>query len=129
MHEMALTGRDKTTCDRTSMSAVHDNPQGFYVNQLTTEDFARIPDPRPALTTVRVPALILAPQCDYIRWPITREYRDVLPNATLVDVRGAGHAVSAEQPRLYSQLLLTFLRGEPLPLPAYTAATAPSGHR
>lgn len=85
--------------------------------------------PRPALRTVGVPTLTLAPQCDYIRWPVTREYRDVLPGATLVDVRGAGHAVATDQPQLYARLLQTFLLGEPLPLQPYTAVAPPPGRR
>ncbi|HET7741382.1 MAG TPA: hypothetical protein VFL67_12105 [Mycobacterium sp.] len=94
---------------------------------MTTADFDSIPDPRPRLSGVRVPVLVIGAQCDFIRWPVTREYRDVFPNSTLVEVQGAGHAVSAEQPALYTELLETFLDGQQLPLPAYTSEDPPAG--
>ncbi|MDH6679315.1 pimeloyl-ACP methyl ester carboxylesterase [Rhodococcus sp. LBL1] len=125
MHEIALTGRDGTSCSGAPSTPPHDNPQGFYVNQLTNADFARIPDPRPALRQVRVPALVMAAQCDFIRWPVTREYRDVLPGSTLVDIRGAGHALSTDQPAVYVDLLRSFLLDQDLTLPAYTAQDPP----
>lgn len=127
MHEVALTGLDGASCARGATADAHDNPQGFYVNQMTTADFDSIPDPRPRLSGVRVPVLVIGAQCDFIRWPVTREYRDVFPNSTLVEVQGAGHAVSAEQPALYTELLETFLDGQQLPLPAYTSEDPPAG--
>ncbi|WP_433604813.1 alpha/beta hydrolase [Prescottella agglutinans] len=127
MHEVALTGRDGTSCSGAPSTPPHDNPQGFYVNQLTNADFERIPDPRPTLRDVHVPALVMAAQCDFVRWPVTREYRDVLPGATLVDIQGAGHAVSTDQPAVYVDLLRSFLLDQGLPLHAYTAQDPPPG--
>ncbi|WP_083893052.1 alpha/beta fold hydrolase [Nocardia veterana] len=127
MHEVALSGRDGTSCSGAPSAPPHDNPQGFYVNQMTNRDFARMPDSRPALGRVRVPALVMAAQCDFVRWPVTREYRDVLPSSTLVDIQGAGHAISTDRPGLYVELLRTFLLDEDLPLPGYTAAEPPPG--
>lgn len=127
MHEVALTGRDGASCSREVTTPPHDNLQGFYVNQRTTADFATIPDPRPALRNARVPALVMAAQCDFLRWPVSREYRDILPLSTLVDVQGAGHAVSTDQPELFTRLLETFLDDQPLPLLAYTSMDPPPG--
>lgn len=127
MHEVALTGRDGASCSGAPSTPTHDNPQGFYVNQMTNADFSRISDPRPRLREVQVPALVMAPQCDFVRWPVTREYRDVLPDSILVDIQGAGHAVSTDQPALYVELLRSFLSDENLPLPAYTSQDPPPG--
>ncbi|RMI33634.1 alpha/beta fold hydrolase [Nocardia stercoris] len=127
MHEVALTGRDGASCSRAVTTPPHDNLQGFYVNQLTTRDFASIADPRPALRNAHVPVLVMAAQCDFLHWPVSREYRDTLPDATLVDIQGAGHAVSTDQPELFTQLLESFLADRPLPLPAYTAMDPPPG--
>ncbi|MFE3290867.1 alpha/beta fold hydrolase [Rhodococcus sp. NPDC059234] len=127
MHAVALTGRDNASCAHTVTVPPHDNPQGFYVNQLTNADFAENPDPRPQLREAEVPSLVMAPQCDFIRWAVTREYRDVLPEATLVEVPNAGHAVSTDQPATFVALLRAFVLDEPLPLPAYTAAEPPPG--
>ena len=125
MHEVSLTGRDGTSCSGSPSAPPRNNPQGFYINQLTTTDFARIPDPRPKLREVRVPTLVMAAQCDFVRWPVTREYRDVFSESTLVDIQGAGHAVSNNQPAMYVDLLRSFLLDQELPLPAYTSQDAP----
>ncbi|MET4609997.1 pimeloyl-ACP methyl ester carboxylesterase [Rhodococcus sp. PvR044] len=127
MHEVALTGRDGASCSREVTTPPHDNLQGFYVNQMTTADFGSIPDPRPALTNARVPVLVMAAQCDFLRWPVSREYRDTFPHSTLVDIQGAGHGVSTDQPEIYTGLLETFLNDQPLPLPAYTSMDPPPG--
>ncbi|MGW4098553.1 alpha/beta fold hydrolase [Mycobacterium sp. NPDC004974] len=127
MHAVALAGRDATSCTHTVTAPPHENPQGFYVNQLTKADFDKIPDPRPQLRNVEVRSLVIAPQCDFIRWAVTREYRDVLPRSTLVYFPDAGHAVPFDQPAAYIRLLRAFVLDEPLPLPAYTAPEPPPG--
>ncbi|MFF0223324.1 alpha/beta fold hydrolase [Streptomyces sp. NPDC004629] len=91
---------------------LHDLPAsvpGFYANQLTTADQLTVPDPRPALRRIRVPALILRGTCDYKNPGIAREYDEVLPNSTLVTVDGAGHLIDAEQPGRYRQSVIRFL--------------------
>lgn len=125
LHEIALTGRDLGSCPGgpPSEGEVHQNPQGFYTNQLTNADFETIPDPRPALRKVRAPALVLRAECDYVPWVDTREYRDTLPGATLVYVPGAGHAVDEAGPA-YLRAILGFLAGERLT--GYTGAENPA---
>ncbi|SDU28113.1 proline iminopeptidase [Jiangella alkaliphila] len=86
---------------------------GFYANQLTSADQLTVPDPRPALRDVDVPALVLRGACDYKDPAIAREYDEVLPNATLVEVPGAGHLIDAEQPDAYRRAVLEFLDGLP----------------
>jgi len=126
LHRVAVLGKDATACPGSASAPVHGNHQGFYVNQLTVADFDTIADPRPALRTTAVPALIMRGACDFVPWPVTREYRDVLPQAVLVAIPGAGHGIAAGQPALYSQLLLAFLTGRRLPLTPYTAESPPS---
>jgi pimeloyl-ACP methyl ester carboxylesterase len=67
---------------------VHGNHQGFYVNQMAVADFARVPDPCPALRRTTVPALVVRGGCDLVPLPVIREYRDTLPGAKLVTVSG-----------------------------------------
>lgn len=98
---------------------------GMYSNQLISADQANRPDPRPALRSAHVPALVLRGSCDYKRWEIAREYRDTLPDATLLAVPDAGHVIDADQPELYIATVAGFLTGEPLPLPAYTGQEEP----
>ncbi|MFF0575835.1 alpha/beta fold hydrolase [Streptosporangium saharense] len=125
LHRLALTGKDATGCVAGPPVRPHDNPQGFYVNQLTNADFAAVPDPRPALRRVRVPSLVMRGECDYVAWPVTHDYRRTLPEAKLVYLRGAGHAVERGQPRMYRSLLLDFLLDRPLALPDHSSARPP----
>ncbi|MDQ0934706.1 alpha/beta fold hydrolase [Streptomyces turgidiscabies] len=119
MHEVALTGKDSTSCQGAPRTEAHNNPQGFYSNQITRKDFEQVPDPRPKLRKVRVPSLIMRGECDFIRPAVTYEYRQTLPDSELVTVKGAGHAIYRGRPQLYTALLRAFLLGRPLP------ATAP----
>ncbi|WP_344940692.1 alpha/beta fold hydrolase, partial [Actinomadura miaoliensis] len=93
---------------------------GFYANQMTSADALTVPDPRPALRRDPTPVLVLRGECDYKRWEIAREYRDTLPGAKLLYVRGAGHVIEAEQPALYRAAVTAFLTGGPLPLAPHT---------
>ncbi|MEV6932729.1 alpha/beta fold hydrolase [Dactylosporangium sp. NPDC051485] len=126
LHTIAVLGKDTTGCPGASAAKVHDNHQGFYVNQLTVEDFAHVPDPRPALRQLRVPALIMRGECDFVPWVETYEYRRTLQQATLVYLPHTGHSLESGQPDAYVALLRAYLRDEPLPLPAYTSADPPS---
>jgi proline iminopeptidase len=114
MHRVASTGVGLSSC-RGVGSPPHGNLQGFYVNQFTSRDFAKIPDPRPALRRVRgVRTLVLGAQCDYIRARVGLEYRDVL-RARYLRVPGAGHTIASDRPRLLAELLRNFALGQPLP--------------
>lgn len=100
-----------------------DNLPGFYANQLTSLDAEQVPDPRPALRQVRVPALVMRAEGDYKKWAVTYDYKRTLPEATLVYVERSGHAIASDQPRVYLDLLRAFLLGKPLP--AYTSELPP----
>jgi len=82
---------------------------GFYSNQLTTADQSTVPDPRPALRRTDVPVLIVRGDCDYKNPGIAREYAEVLPDATLLTVQGAGHLVDMEKPEEYRRAVTDFL--------------------
>ena len=101
------------------------NAPGFWVNQFTSTDAETVADPRPALRAVHVPALVVRAEGDYKKWAVTYDYRRTLPDATLVYVEGAGHAVASDKPALYQGLVRAFLLGEPLPLPAWESADPP----
>ncbi|MEU2211342.1 alpha/beta fold hydrolase [Streptomyces hygroscopicus] len=115
MHEVALQGKDSTSCEGASPTTAHDNPQGFYSNQMTVRDFEQLPDPRPRLRTLHVPSLIMRGECDFIKPAVTAEYQHTLAGSELVTVQGAGHSISGEQPGRYTALLRAFLLDEPLP--------------
>ncbi|MFJ1792691.1 alpha/beta fold hydrolase [Kitasatospora griseola] len=114
------------TCHPGAAAELPVRTPGFYANQLIAADLRHRPDPRPALRTVRVPALVLRGECDYKHWEVTREYRDTLPGARLLYVPGAGHAIAVDQPTAYRAAVLAFLTGAPLPGTPYTGADDPA---
>ncbi|WP_329558549.1 alpha/beta fold hydrolase [Streptomyces uncialis] len=109
MRETALTGKDGGSCPGAAPAPAHHNPLGFYANQLTSTDFEEIPDPRPALRTAHVPALVLRGDCDYLAPEVAREYVTTLPDTRFVAVEGAGHALPRDRPARYRSLLLDFV--------------------
>ncbi|RSN05712.1 hypothetical protein DMB42_27635 [Nonomuraea sp. WAC 01424] len=126
MRALLLVAKDTTGCAAAAPAPVHGNPPGFYSNQVTSEDAAARPDPRPALREVRVPVLIMRGQCDYLKWEVTYDYRRTLPDSTLVYVPGAGHSIANGRPDLYRSLIGAFLLDRPLPVRPYTGTTDPA---
>ncbi|MEU7827488.1 alpha/beta hydrolase [Nonomuraea sp. NPDC049129] len=124
-HELALVSKDTGSCPGTPSREPHHNRQGFYVNQVTSDDFRQVPDPRPKLRRIGTKALIMRGSCDFIPWESTYEYRRTLPGSTLVPIAGAGHAIAGDQPAAYTRLLQAFLTDRPLPLPAHDSADPP----
>jgi proline iminopeptidase len=102
-------------------------PAGYslWVNIATLASAEQSADPRPALRHNTTPLLVLRAQCDYLRWEVTREYRDTFPNAVLLAVNGAGHAVLAQKPEETSAAAIAFLTETALPTKPYTAAGEP----
>ena len=116
LHEIAVTGRHLASCPGgpPGDGEVHQNPQGFYTNQMTNADFETVPDPRPALQNLDTPALVLRAECDYVPWVDTRDYRDALPASTLVYLPGAGHGITDQAGPAYLEAILGFLAGDQL---------------
>lgn len=69
--------------------------------------------------------LVLRAECDNIAWGVAREYRDLLPNAVLLAVDDAGHAIQRDRPELYRAAVLAFLTGAELPQRPYGGMPAP----
>ncbi len=90
--------------------------QNQYVNRVTLASQATYPDPRPALKSSPTPALILRGECDFVPLAVAREYEQTLPEATLVQIPAAGHAIFGAQPELALQLISAFLTDAPLPI-------------
>jgi proline iminopeptidase len=103
---------------------------GLWVNIATLASAAKSPDPRPTLLHNTTPVLVLRAQCDYLRWEVTREYRDTLPRATMLTIDGAGHTVLGDKPEETSAAVVAFLTGQALPAKPYTGTEEPWGrHR
>lgn len=97
----------------------------YYANLLTLQSLKKAADPRPNLQGNQTPALVLRGECDYIPWEATYRYKQTLPNARLLLIPGAGHALIGAQPGLALASIRAFLTGQSLPLPAYDSSQPP----
>ncbi|MCS7482935.1 alpha/beta fold hydrolase [Umezawaea endophytica] len=104
-----------------------DSTAGYslWVNVATLASASKAADPRPALRHNSTPVLVLRAQCDYLRWEVTREYRDTFPQSTMLTIDGAGHTALADKPAETGAAVAAFLTGESLPAKPYIAAEAP----
>ncbi|WP_162185698.1 alpha/beta hydrolase [Lentzea aerocolonigenes] len=97
----------------------------LWVNIATLASASKATDPRSALRHNRTPVLVLRAQCDYLRWEVTREYRDTFAQSTMLTIDDAGHTVLADKPGETGTAVAAFLTGEALPTKPYTAAEEP----
>jgi proline iminopeptidase len=103
---------------------------GFYAMQSPQSATAPPPhDPRPALTGLTTPTLIIKGSCDYLSWHSALDYRARLPHAHLVYLHRAGHDAQQDRPRLTRELTLAFLDDKPLPTRPYRAEAPPAGYQ
>lgn len=103
---------------------------GFYALQYPQSATAAPPaDPRPALTGLRTPTLILKGSCDYLSWHSVTDYRATLARTTLLYLPGAGHNLGQDRPDILTAATSAFLTNNPPPLPPYTSHAAPSDYR
>ncbi len=114
---------DKLPPDLVAVLDGHENPGvNPYVLQelvLATENPEQ--DPHPALRSNDTPAIVLYPECNYLSWKGTLDYRNTLQNINLYYILGAGHYIQFEQADLLERVILAFLLDEPEVMPAYAS--------
>lgn len=79
-----------------------------YVNRLTFASQESYPDPRPALRQNQTPSLIMRGVCEFLPWEVAYEYKQTLPNAILLSIPNAGHALYGAQPDLILHVIEAF---------------------
>lgn len=109
LHTSAVVGQDAGECPGTVAREPHANAQGFYVNQLTSEDFDATLDSRPALRELDLPVLIVRGECDFVRAEVADEYHAVFRGSELISIAGEGHAIWGDAPPAYLDALAAFL--------------------
>jgi proline iminopeptidase len=103
---------------------------GFYRLQYPQSPAAPRPaDPRRRLAGLPTPTLILKGSCDYLSWQSALDYREALPNATLVYLPGAGHNLYQDRPAAVLAAIRAFLTGAPPPIPPYPATAVPHDYQ
>jgi proline iminopeptidase len=114
-------GQPNLTCKSDPADAGLPTPSGlgFFAHSYTSADALTLPDPRPTLRTRRKETLIIRGTCGYIPWDVSAEYLQVIPGAHYVAIPAAGRHVWLEQPMMFAEVVLAFLKGEKRPLEAY----------
>lgn len=69
-----------------------------YVNKLVFASQKSYPDPRPVLRGNSTPVLILRGGCDFLPVAVAKEYAATFPQAQMLQIENAGHAIYAAQP-------------------------------
>jgi proline iminopeptidase len=97
-----------TVCD-TANILKEDAGTGFYAGIMTFKSLSKMHDPRPKLSTLQTPVLIIKGQCDNQKWGFTNEYLTLFKNSQLKIIPNAGHFISVEQPADYIRAIEQFL--------------------
>lgn len=98
----------------------------FYANSVINNTIRDLPDPRPALRRSATPSLVLRGECSYIPWSDTYAYTQVLPQSSLVYIKGAGHVLWASRPEETASAIRAFLLGKPQPVAPYQGSKDPA---
>lgn len=102
---------------------------GFYANQVPLSSTRAAPDIRPALSRVRVPALVLKGGCDYLPWSFAVDYRRSVPGSRLLYFDDSGHQLHLERPDRFVTVVHAFLADSPPPWPTWSGTEPPAGYR
>jgi proline iminopeptidase len=113
-------------CDPEKFPKDHSILFGFW-STMKLEEFSEIDAEKVKsyLRDINIPFLILKPECDYVQWDATYEYKKILKNAKLLYLEGAGHMPFLEKPDLVLSSIRAFLFDDPLPLPEYNESSPP----
>lgn len=111
--------RPATVCEPAHLPDSYETGNGLYANVFTTRDAATgaQSDVFDRLRVNPTPVLIVTGECNYIPWAPTAEYATTLPNATLLCLPNAGHAVELDRPDLYRRVVQDFLLDQPTAIP------------
>jgi proline iminopeptidase len=82
-------------------------------------------DVRPQLRSLKVPAIALEAECDFIPWSEHAQYRRTIPGLQEFYFPGAAHYINFAQPEKLAGVIRAFLLDEPPPFPAYEADIDP----
>ena len=76
-------------------------------------------DIRAQLGKLRVPAIALESECEFVTWPEQLEYRKSVPGLQEFYFPQAGHYINFSQPEKMAALIRSFLLDQAPPFPAY----------
>ena len=80
-----------------------------YVNKLVFASQKSYPDPRTVLRGNPTPVLILRGACDFVPLAVAKEYLATFPQAQMLQIENAGHAIYAAEPAQVHAAIERFL--------------------
>lgn len=115
-----------TVCDPAHVPDDFHGELNLWTSQMTGRDLKQLDvDLSEVMAFAGIPALILRGDCDYGKWEVTYEYKELFPDSKLLLVKDAGHMLFLEQPEIFTAAVRAFLLAEPLPIPIYTDSVPP----
>ncbi len=107
LNEMAAKITRGVVCDPANVHP-EEGGGGFY-SHYWGNWYGDLEDPRPALAQVATPVLVLHGQCDFVSYPATYEYADLMPNAEYRFIEGAGHEIWWDREEVFVEEIRRFL--------------------
>ena len=109
----------------------HENPgvNPYVVQEVIPDTEHSEGDPHTALRDNKTPAILLYPECNYLSWKGSIDYRATLPNLKIYYIPRAGHYIQFEQPELLKRVILAFLLDQPEAIPSYSSDADPRNNQ
>ncbi len=85
------------------------NPYARVIGEVTAN---RSNDPRPALSELLIPTILVRGECDPVDRDVVRQYQNAIPYLQVFDLPGAGSMAHISHPEEVAEIILTFLRTE-----------------
>jgi pimeloyl-ACP methyl ester carboxylesterase len=111
--------------DSATNGSVNPGFNPYVLQQLASEVSDSAADPHAALRSNDTPAILLYPECNYLSWNGSLDYRRTFRHLEIFYFPKAGHYIQLEQPELMHRVIRAFLLDQPDAIPPYTGDTDP----
>jgi proline iminopeptidase len=116
-----------TVCDPAHVPGNFRGELSVWTSQMTARDLKKLDmDLSERLASVDIPVLVLRGECDYGKWEVAYQYKELFVDSRLLLVKDAGHMLFLDQPEIFVDAVCAFLLDEPLPFPVYTDSVPPT---
>lgn len=85
------------------------NPYVEIVGQVSAQ---RMGDPRPMLSRLLIPTILVRGECDPVDVAVVRQYEETLPFLQVTRIEGAGSMPHLEKPEIVEEILLDFITAQ-----------------
>ena len=102
-------GNENAVCDPLRLPARPPLGLGAYAFMRVYNEYQRMSDPRAALSTNAVPALVIRGACEWLKPQVAQDYVQAFPNSTFTEIEKGGHLLFLEQPEAYLRTIRGFL--------------------